>query len=226
MGSGWLEVFLDMVKEPAQMTIIWGSMSYSRPVASVELSDDQYFVCLIDVNGATDMPRQLGGWTVSRTHLGKLTTLLAGCLVAKANDADMEELEQIGIAGFFSPDDARLRAQSEVESLKTLFESVSSSPERSGMGALTEPRWPALDRFDSLPITSGPSGDEVGRKAFVLGADIKNLAEQWGRLETIRLTAAYPLPKGPDVPKGSQRKFRYYLSGHAGPDARPLPVVE
>ena len=40
-------------------------MDYLPPVACVELSADRFYICLIDVNGAADLPRQLGGWNVT-----------------------------------------------------------------------------------------------------------------------------------------------------------------
>ena len=34
-------------------------MDYLPPVACVELTADRFYVCLIDVNGGADLPRQL-----------------------------------------------------------------------------------------------------------------------------------------------------------------------
>lgn len=198
-------------------------MDYLPPVACVELSADRFYICLIDVNGAADLPRQLGGWTVERNDRELLRTLLSGRLVVKTTDDPMPEVDQSEIAGYFTVDDTIGKVEAEITELKNRFNAVLESPERHGLGALTEPRWPDLASLTTR--TPNPQASRgQGRAAFALGVTVKNLANGWGKLESIRLTAAYPLPLDPGLPKSHPRQFRYYLNDDPSPDARPLPV--
>lgn len=199
-------------------------MDYLPPVACVELSGGRYFICLIDINGAADLPRQLGGWTADRNDHQLLSTLLTGRLVIKANGQAMEEVDQAGIAGYFTFETSFSRLEAQLEILQSRFEAALGAPERRGLAALTEPRWPRLDRDAFLSPNPQSSIEGSGRAAFSVGVAVKNLADTWGRLESIRLTASYPLPKSSDSPAGSPRQFRHYLNDDSPLTARPLPV--
>lgn len=199
-------------------------MNYLPPVACVELAAGRYFICLIDINGAADLPRQLGGWTADRDDTELLSTLLRGRLIIKATDDAMHEVDRAGVSGYFTFEKSFSMLEAQLEELKTRFEVALRAPERRGMAALTEPRWPTLDR-DAL-LSSDPRAlvEGSGRAGFSMGVALKNLADTWGRLESIRLTAAYPLPKSTDSPTGGSRQFKYYLNDEASRTARPLPV--
>lgn len=199
-------------------------MTYLPPVACVELSADRYYICLIDVNGAADLPRQLGGWTVERNDLELLQTLLSTRFVIKTTDEQMPELDQAEIAGYFTVNDTLDKVEDEITDLKNRFNAVLESPERQGLGALTEPQWPDLDLLTSRTPNPQASREGHGRAAFTLGVTVKDLANGWERLESIRLTAAYPLPRDPSSPKNHPRQFRHYLNDDSTADARPLPV--
>lgn len=199
-------------------------MDYLPPVACVELSADRFYICLIDVNGAADLPRQLGGWTVERDDRELLQRLLSGRLVVKTTDDPMPEVDQAEIAGYFTVDDTLGKVEAEIAELKSRFNAVLESPERQGLGALTEPRWPDLELLTTRTPNSQASREGQGRAAFALGVNVRDLANGWGKLESIRLTAAYPLPRDPGLPKSHPRQFRYYLNDDSSPDARPLPV--
>ena len=84
-------------------------MDYLPPVACVELSADRFYICLIDVNGAADLPRQLGGWTVERDDRELLQRLLSGRLVVKTTDDPMPEVDQAEVAGYFTVSNAGKR---------------------------------------------------------------------------------------------------------------------
>ena len=199
-------------------------MKYLPPVACVELSADRFYICLIDVNGAADLPRQLGGWTVERNDRELLQRLLSGRLVVKTTDAPMPEVDQAEITGYFTVDDTLSKVEAEITQLKNRFTAVLESPERQGLGALTEPRWPDLASLTTRTPNPQASREGQGRAAFALGVTVKDLATGWGKLESIRLTAAYPLPRDPGLPKSHPRQFRYYLNEDSSPTARPLPV--
>lgn len=199
-------------------------MDYLPPVACVELSADCFYICLIDVNGAADLPRQLGGWTVERNDRELLQRLLAGRLVVKTTDDPMPEIDGAEIAGYFTVDDTLGKVEAEITELKNRFNAVLESPERQGLGALTEPRWPDLELLTTRTPNPQSSREGQGRAAFALGVTVKDLANGWGKLESIRLTAAYPLPRDPGSPKNHPRQFRYYLNDDSSPVARPLPV--
>lgn len=201
-------------------------MDYLPPVACVELSADRFYICLIDVNGAADLPRQLGGWTVERDDRELLQTLLSGRLVVKTTDDPMPEIDRSEIAGYFTVGDALGRVEAEIAELKNRFYAILESPERQGLGALTEPRWPDLELLTTRTPNPQASREGQGRAAFTLGVTVKDLANGWGKLESIRLTAAYPLPRDPGLPKNHPRQFRYYLNDDLSPDARPLPVSD
>ncbi|MEV8194802.1 hypothetical protein AB0P13_22195 [Rhodococcus pyridinivorans] len=193
-------------------------------MACVELSADRFYICLIDVNGAADLPRQLGGWTVERDDRELLQRLLSGRLVVKTTDDPMPEVDQAEVAGYFTVDDTVSKVEAEIAELKNRFNAVLESPERQGLGALTEPRWPDLELLTTRTPNPQSSREGQGRAAFTLGVTVKDLATGWGKLESIRLTAAYPLPRDPGSPKSHPRQFRYYLNDDSSPDARPLPV--
>ena len=199
-------------------------MDYLPPVACVELSADRFYICLIDVNGAADLPRQLGGWTVERDDRELLQRLLSGRLVVKTTDDPMPEVDQSEIAGYFTVDDTLGKVEAEITELKNRFNEVLESPERRGLGALTEPRWPDLASLTTRTPNPQASREGQGRAAFALGVTVKDLATGWGKLESIRLTAAYPLSREPGLPQSHPRQFRYYLNDDSSPDARPLPV--
>lgn len=199
-------------------------MDYLPPVACVELSADRFYICLIDVNGAADLPRQLGGWTVERDDRELLQRLLSGRLVVKTTDDPMPEVDQAEIAGYFTVDDTVSKVEAEIAELKNRFNAVLESPERQGLGALTEPRWPDLELLTTRTPNPRASREGQGRAAFALGVTVKDLATGWGKLESIRLNAAYPLPRDPGSPKSHPRQFRYYLNDDSSLDARPLPV--
>ena len=199
-------------------------MDYLPPVACVELTADRFYVCLIDVNGAADLPRQLGGWTVERNDRELLRALLGGRLVVKTTDDPMPEVDQAEIAGYFTVEDAIGRVEAEIAELKNRFTAVLESPERQGLGALTEPRWPDLASLTTRTPNPQASREGQGRAAFALGVTVKDLATGWGKLESIRLTAAYPLPRDPGLPKSHPRQFKYYLNDDSSSNARPLPV--
>lgn len=199
-------------------------MDYLPPVACVELSENRFYICLVDVNGAADSPRQLGGWTVERDNHELLRTLLSGRLVVKTTDEQTAEVDQAEITGYFTLDETLGRVEGEIAKLKNRFNAVVESPERQGLGALTEPQWPDLGLLTSRTPSPQASRESHGRAAFVFGATVKDLANGWERLESIRLTAAYPLPRDPGSPNNRFRQFRYYLNDDSIPDARPLPV--
>jgi len=199
-------------------------MVYLPPVACVELSAERFYICLIDVNGAADLPRQLGGWTVERDDRELLQRLLSGRLVVKTTDDPMPEIDRSEVAGYFTVDDTVSKVEAEIALLKNRFTAVLESPERQGLGALTEPRWPDLASLTTRTPNPQASREGQGRAAFTLGVTVKDLATRWGKLESIRLTAAYPLPRDPGLPKNHPRQFRYYLNDDSSPVARPLPV--
>lgn len=145
-------------------------MDYLPPVACVELSGGRYFICLIDINGAADLPRQLGGWTADRNDHQLLSTLLTGRLVIKANGQAMEEVDQAGIAGYFTFETSFSRLEAQLEILQSRFEAALGAPERRGLAALTEPRWPRLDRDAFLSPNPQSSIEGSGRAAFSVGS--------------------------------------------------------
>lgn len=154
-------------------------MDYLPPVACVELSADRFYICLIDVNGAADLPRQLGGWTVERDDRELLQRLLSGRLVVKTTDDPMPEVDQAEVAGYFTVDDTVSKVEAEIAELKNRFTAVLESPERQGLGALTEPRWPDLASLTTRTPNPQSSREGQGRAAFTLGVTVKDLATGW-----------------------------------------------
>ena len=201
--------------------------TYSYPVAAVELTEDTYYICKVEVNGVTEMARQTGGWTVPKSDHELLYNLLHGRLVAKASALDMPEVDACEIAGYFTVEGTLPQAIAEVQRLREMYERANQRSDRHGLGRLTEPQWPDFEKVAAHSPSSEKSRPGQGRDAFVLGVRIKNIAHAWANLESIRLTAAFPKRVQDDDGKWRQvtpKESVFYLRDHAGPAPRPLPM--